>query len=228
MGTQYTEQRTLDSGANLKGQVLGSSRRHGQNGRNHLYTIHLASLVYQLLGSTLDSLSLETFNLFLHRIVLLNILADNALQVLGIVKESLHGTQHVLCLIQQLLALLTSFGLDTTDAGSNATFRDNLEESDATCRCGVDTTTKLTRRTKAHHTNLIAVFLAKQGNGTQLLGFFHRHVAMFVAWQVLTNHVIDHTFHLTNLLVSNLLKVREVETQCVRTYKRTFLLHMVA
>ena len=39
---------------------------------------------------------------------------------------------------------------------------------------------------------------------------------MLVAGQVLTNHVIDHTLHLTQLLVADLLEVGEVEAQRVR------------
>ena len=64
--------------------------------------------------------------------MLLDILLDNALQVLGIVEECLNSLQDILGLIQQLLALLTGLGLDTTDAGSYAALRDNLEESDTT------------------------------------------------------------------------------------------------
>ena len=64
--------------------------------------------------------------------MLLDILLDNALQVLGIVEECLNSLQDILGLIQQLLALLTGLGLDPTDAGSYTALRDNLEESDTT------------------------------------------------------------------------------------------------
>ncbi len=91
----------------------------------------------------------------------------------------------------------------------------------------MDTTAELARRTKAHDTHLITIFLAKQGDSTQFLGFFHRHIAMFVTRQVLTDHVVDDTLYLAQLLVSHLLEVREVETQRVGRYKRTLLLHVV-
>ena len=76
--------------------------------------------------------------------MLIDILLDNALQVLGIVEERLDGLQRIFQLIEQFFALLASLGLDTTDTSGNATFRDNLEESDAASRSGVDTTTEFT------------------------------------------------------------------------------------
>ena len=64
--------------------------------------------------------------------MLIDVLLNNALQVLGIVEECLDSLQNILCLIKQFLALLTGLGLDTTDAGSYTAFRDDLEESDTT------------------------------------------------------------------------------------------------
>ena len=51
---------------------------------------------------------------------------------------------------------------------------------------------------------------------------------MLIELDVLTNHLIHHTLHLTDLLITHLLEVREVETQRVRRHKRTLLLHMIA
>ena len=51
---------------------------------------------------------------------------------------------------------------------------------------------------------------------------------MLVDMNVLTNHVVHHTLYLTQLLVSHLLEVREVETQRVGAHERTLLLYMVA
>ena len=65
--------------------------------------------------------------------MLIDVLLDDTLQILGVVEECLNSLQHILGLIQQLLALLACLGLDTTYAGSNAALRDNLEETDTTC-----------------------------------------------------------------------------------------------
>ena len=51
---------------------------------------------------------------------------------------------------------------------------------------------------------------------------------MLVDVDILTNHIVDHALHLTNLLIGNFLEVREVETQGVRANERTLLLYMVA
>ena len=161
-------------------------------------------------------------------VVLFDILLDDTLQVLGVVEERLDVLQDVLHLVEALLAVLTCRSLDTADAGSHAALRENLEEPDAACRAGVDTTTELARRSEANHTYLVAVLLAEQGNGAQFLGFVEGHVAMFVNMDVLTDHVVHHALYLSQLLVADLLEVGEVETQCVGRYERAFLLHMVA
>ena len=51
---------------------------------------------------------------------------------------------------------------------------------------------------------------------------------MLIKGNVLTNHIVYHSFHLTNFLVGHLLEVREVETEGIGRYQRTLLLHMVA
>ena len=85
------------------------------------------------IGNLLDGLSLETFNLLLHRVVFLDIFLDNALEVLGVVEERLDGLQHILHIVDQILAVATRGGLDTADTSGNAALRENLEETDATC-----------------------------------------------------------------------------------------------
>ena len=126
-------QGALDRGTNLEGKVLRSCWRHGDDRLNDLHTVDLASLADKLLGIALDCLCLETLNLLFHRVVLLNVLADDALQVLGIVEECLHCLQRVLDVVEQLLALFSCAGLDTTDASCYTALRDDLEETDATC-----------------------------------------------------------------------------------------------
>ena len=71
----------------------------------------------------------------------------------------------------------------------------------------MDTTTELTRRTEANHTNLVAVLLAEQGDSAQLLSLVEWYIAMLVDVDVLTDHIVNHTLNLTDLLVGNLLEV---------------------
>ena len=87
MRAYNTKQRTIDGSANLKGQILSCSRRHGQHCGDDLDTIHIASLLNQTLSSTFNSLSLETFYFFLHVVVLLNIFLDDTLKIFGVVEE---------------------------------------------------------------------------------------------------------------------------------------------
>ena len=71
----------------------------------------------------------------------------------------------------------------------------------------MDTTTELARGSEANHANLVAVLLAKEGNGTQLLGLIERHVAMLIDMDILTDHVVHHALNLAQLLISNLFEV---------------------
>ena len=76
-------------------------------------------------------------------------------------------------------------------------------------------TTELARWAEAHHAHLVAIFLAEESDGSQLLSLVERHITMLVDVDVLTNHIVNHTLYLTQLLVAHLLEVREVETQGV-------------
>ena len=50
---------------------------------------------------------------------------------------------------------------------------------------------------------------------------------MLIKWDILTNHIIDHPLHFTDLFIGHLLEVREVKAQGVGRHERTLLLHMV-
>ena len=78
---------------------------------------------------------------------------------------------------------------------------------------GMDTATELARRTETHYAHLVAVLLAEEGNGTHLASLIERHLAMLIERNVLTNHVVDKAFHLTQFFVGDLLEVAEVEAQ---------------
>ena len=90
------------------------------------------------------------------------------------------------------------------------------------------TATELNAGTELNYTNLVAILLAEEGNGTQFLCLLHGSVAVFLKGQVLTDTFVDQMLNLTNLLGSNLLEVREVEAQVVGSYQRTLLLNVLA
>ena len=123
---KHAEQRTFDGSTDLEGQVLGCGRLQ------RLHAAYFACLSDELVAAALHGLCLERLDLLFHGVVLVDIFPDDALQVLGIVEERLHGLQQVLGLVKQFLTLLARLGLNTTNAGSNAGLADNLEEANAT------------------------------------------------------------------------------------------------
>ena len=133
--------------------------------------------------------------------MLLDVLADDSLQVLGVVEEGADSLQRVLNVVHKLLAFLSGLCLDTADAGCNAALRDNLEETDATGRLCVDTTAELAAGSETHHAYLVAILLAEECDGTELLCLLKRSVAMLVERQVLTYKVVDQTLYLAQFLV---------------------------
>ena len=227
-GTNDTYETLRNELTDLEDEVLRGVGHHIELTRNDGHTVDGAGLADEVLREGLHALGLELLDLLLHRVVLLDILGDDALQILRIVEEGLHGTKGVLRLVQQFLALLTGLGLDTTDTGCDRTLRDNLEEADLTRGLGVNTTTELTRGTETDHAHLVAVLLAEEGDGTELLGLFERHITMLVEGDILANHTVHQTLDLTDLLVVDFLEVAEVEAQGIRRYERTLLLDMVA
>ena len=112
--------------------------------------------------------------------MLVDVLSDDTLEILGIVEQSLQSYDGILQTVDGLLASLASQSLDTADASCYAALRDNLEETDLTGALGMNTTTELSRRTEANHTNLVAILLAEEGDGTQFLSLLDRSVAVLV------------------------------------------------
>ena len=160
--------------------------------------------------------------------MLLDVFRNHCLQILRIIEESLDSLQDVLCLIQQIFALLACLGLDTADTGSNTALGNDLEEADLTGSLSVDTTTELARRAETNHAHLVAILLTEEGDGTKFLGLVEGHITVLIQRNILTDHLIHHALYLTDLLVCHLLEVREVEAQGVRTDIRSLLLYMVA
>ena len=81
---------------------------------------------------------------------------------------------------------------------------------------------------KLHHAHAVAVFLAEEGDGTELLGLFDRHIAMVLHRNVLADTAVHDAFHLAQFLGRNLLEMRKVEAQVVGRHERALLLHVRA
>ena len=77
------------------------------------------------------------------------------------------------------------------------------------------TSAELDGRTELNDTYMVAVFLAKKGDGSQLLGFLNGDVAVFLQRNIGANLGVDQVFYLADFLIRHLLEVREVETQRV-------------
>ena len=214
--------------ANLEYQILGSCWLHWQYGCNNLHTIDFFCILYKLILGTLYSLSLELLNILLQGIVLVDVLSDDTFEILGVVEQALQRYDGILQTVDSLLASLASQSLDTADAGCYAALRDNLEETNLTGALGVNTTTELGRWTEANHTNLVAILLAEEGDSAKFLSLLDRSIAVLIQWIVGTDHLVYHVLYLAELLISYLLEVREVETQCILIYIRTLLLYVVA
>ena len=90
------------------------------------------------------------------------------------------------------------------------------------------TSAELDGRAELDDTHMVTVFFTEKGDGTQLLGFFDRNVAVFLQRYVGTDLGVDDVFHLADFFIGHFLEVREVEAQGVRSYQRTLLFHMVA
>ena len=218
-GTYDTDQILRTQFAYLEDEVLGGIGHHIEMTCDNGDTIDRTGLGNEILCQSLYTLGLELLDILLHGVVLLDILGDDALQVLRIVEETLHSAQDILSLIESLLTLLTCQGLDTTDTSGHTALREDLEEADLTRGLGVDTTTELARWTKTDHAHLVAVFLAEEGDSTELLGLIEGNLTMLVEGDILTDHLVDDTLYLTELLVADLLEMGEVKAQGIRRYE---------
>ena len=69
---------------------------------------------------TLHSLSLVLLYFLLHRVVFVNVLLNDALQVLGVIEDGANGLQRVLDVVEQFFALAARLGLNTAYAGGYA------------------------------------------------------------------------------------------------------------
>ena len=67
--------------------------------------------------------------------------------------------------------------------------------------------TELYRVAKLHYAYLVAILLAKQGNGTKLLSLLNRSIAELLQRNVFADAAVYKMLYLSQLLCCNLLKV---------------------
>ena len=139
--------------------------------------------------------------------MLLDVFLDDRHQVFRVVEHRPQAAQSVFHQVEGLFGVLSCDGLDAADACCHAGLGHHLEHADASCALGVYTSAELARRPEANHANLVAVFLAEEGDGPHLAGFVEGYVAMLVERNVLANHLVDQPLHLTHLLVGDFLIV---------------------
>ena len=85
------------------------------------------------------------------------------------------------------------------------------------------TTTEFDASTKLYDAYTVAIFFAKEGDGTELFRFVHRQVAVILQCYVFADAAVDKAFHLAQFFACHLLEVAEVEAQIVGSDERTLL-----
>ena len=96
------------------------------------------------------------------------------------------------------------------------------------CALHMDATAELCRRSEAYHTHFIAILFAEKCNSSILFGFLNRGVTVLFERQILTYHLVNDAFNLTQFLIGNLFKAVEIKAQHVLIYIRSALLCLLA
>ena len=92
----------------------------------------------------------------------------------------------------------------------------------------MSTTAKLLGElTHRHYAHALSVFLIKQSHGARLLRLLQTH-NIGGYFQRLLNLMVYHIFHLPQFLRGHGLEMSKVKAKSVRSYQRSFLLHMAA
>ena len=136
--------------------------------------------------------------------------------------------QNVLLGIDALLGGSPRDGFDTAHASSHTAFAQNADKADAARALGVATAAELYAVGKLNHADAVAVFLAEEGDGSQFLGLFKRHVAVLLQGDVLTNAGVDDALHLAQLFARHLPEMAKVKAQVFAGNERTLLLYVCA
>ena len=218
----------LHLGAQLEGDVL-----HGLGGQDGLaaddtHAVFLLGGAQQLGLVGLCFLVDELLGLLLHAGVLADETLDGSVHVGDAIEELAQLFHAVLQLVECFLHLLTGDGLDAADTGSDAALAHNLEHPDLTRSLHVAAAAELHALPELHHAHVVAVFLAEEGDGAELLGLLDGDVAMVLQGDVLADAGIDDALHLAQLLGCHLLEVAEVKAQAFGRNERAFLLYMCA
>src|SRR5690606_27415733 len=118
--------------------------------------------------------------------------------------------------------------LDAANAGRDAAFGDDLEETDIAGAAHVRAAAKLHREiAEAKHADLVGVFVAEERERTRRDRLVVRHHAD-VGVDVAPDLVVDHLLDARELVRLDRLVVREVEAQSIRCDERALLLHVIA
>ena len=122
----------------------------------------------------------------------------------------------------------TGYRLDAADAGSDATFTEDLEQADVASAADVCAATQLGRElAHAQHAHFVAVLFAKQRHGAEFDGLVIAHVADF-SFCIGADPVVDQILDAAQLVGGDWLEMREIETQAIRRDQRTLLRDVLA
>ena len=121
-GSGHEAEAVAQLAAQLEGDILGRFGRNGSAEGDDFHAVHLLGALQEFLLQLGFLLLHEVLDLLLQSGVLVNVLADGARQVRGIVEEGAQVAQGVLHAVQHLLHLGTRQGLDAAHAGGNGAF----------------------------------------------------------------------------------------------------------
>ena len=187
--------------------------------RDNLHAIHLHSLVDEVVLKLSCLLRLKLINLCLQFLVVTDSLLYRLHEVWCVIEERLQVCHEVLHPVEHVVHLLTCDSLNTAHTSSHRTLGYYAHHAYLTGSLGVASTTELYRVAKLHYTYLVAILLAKQGNGAKLLSLLNRSIAELLQRNVFANTAIYKMLYLSQLLCCNFLKVREVEAQALVCYQ---------
>ena len=223
-----TYEGVLDLGAQLESDILDSLGRKQCLAGDDADAIALHGLLQQFLLVGLSLLVNELLSLLFHVGILAYEAFDSAAQVGSAIEELAQRLHGVLQLIESFFDLGARDGFDTTNTCSDAALAYNLEHSNLSGSLDVTAAAELYALTELYDADAVAILLAEEGDGTELLGFLDGHIAMVLQRNILADAGVDDALHLTQFLGCDLLEVAEVEAQAFGRDERAFLLYVCA
>ena len=194
-------------------------------------TLHHDGVLFQLSGNLFAQLLhfflVELLHLGTEHSVVVDRFSYCSHQILA-VEQLADAIQHILHAVDISLSGLACHSLNTTHAGSNGALADDAQHAYATGVRYMGAATELNAVAEFYHTHPLAVFLAKESHGTQLLSFGNGHGTVFLEGNGAAYVFIHQMLHLPQFFMGQLGKMREVETQALVVNTRTLLLNMIA